>query len=132
MRMHKMRALRDMDYRTRRLKAGDVFDVPPGNDARDLKAINWAEDAPADEVGYAPRRRLKPQAKAVQPEPKAKPEAKAEPKPEPKPEPLEEKTVPELREMAEQQELDLPSGYIRKDELIDMLQDTEEDENDAK
>jgi hypothetical protein len=35
---------------------------------------------------------------------------------------LDEKTVPELREMAEERGVDLPPGYVKKDDLVEKIE----------
>lgn len=97
--------LRKSLYMTRRLLADDgTFEASP-NEVRLFSKARWAELVQDDP---APRRRGRPR--------------KAQPEPEPT---LEEKTVPELREMAEDRGVDLPSGYVKKDELVEKISEAE-------
>lgn len=152
----KLRALKAYDYYTRRLKAGDEFDSLADNEARDLITLGLARDVTTD-TEKAPPLRRRPRLQTRDFEVKAGSEveasktvvtkkqsraakvaarsAKAEPleeepqgvKSEESVDSLVDKTVPELREIAEDQGVDLPGGYIKRDDLIDMLK-SEEDE----
>jgi hypothetical protein len=130
----KLRALKGHDYLTRRLKAGDEFETTSVGDADILKAMGLAE--PTGVV--APpvrRRRLSEPAPKVESEPEPEPASKkakrrklVKSKPEPKSEPVEEeKTVPltrpQLLDIAEEHEVDLPSGYVPKADLVTHLEE---------
>jgi hypothetical protein len=99
-----VRALKSQRYATRNMMAGDEFEVTDGV-ARILKATKKVEDVPQPE----PARRGRPP-KAAAPEPEPEPE-----------EQLPEPTREELLSIAEARGIELPSGYVRKDELIDLI-----------
>ena len=110
--MAKMRATARMPrgvlqrYRTRMMTAeGDTFEEPSPKWSGFYARHGWATMVPDEPApAPAPRRRGRP--------PKAAPSGAA---------PLEEKTVPELRELAEEKGVDLPGGYVRKDELVELV-----------
>lgn len=108
---------RIMSYRTRMMVAddGDEFEVGP-SDARILRKAKYAEDVGS---APAPRPRGRPP-KAREPEPESKQAVADEPKA------LEEHTVAELREMAEQRGHELPAGYVTHSALIGMLRGEDE------
>jgi hypothetical protein len=119
-----------LTYRTRMLMADDdEFEVGP-SDARILTKAKWAEAAPAP----APRRGRPP--KAAQSEPKlgpgSEPEIELEPASETEhessqePGDLESMTVGELRELAEKRGIELPPGYIKHDELVEIIEAEDE------
>ena len=99
-------------YMTRRLVAGDVFEASP-NEVRLFMKAKWADIA-SDEPAPVAKRRGRPPKVAA-----------------PEPEPFEDKTVPELREMAEERGVDLPSGYVRKEELVERISEADDDDNTA-
>lgn len=124
--MTKMRATAKMPrgvlqrYRTRMMTAeGDTFDEPSPKWSRFYAQHGWAHEV-SDEPAPAPRKRGRPP-KAQPPEAAGGSVKANEYAP-----PLEDKTVSELREMAEDKGVDLPSGYVRKDELVEMLEETGE------
>ena len=113
-----------MSYGTRSLRAGDEFETE--NDAHGpfLKASGYAEEVTGETSQPSLRRR----AKVVTKKTAVKTE---QPTPEPEPEPvLEEKTVPQLREIAEEKGVELPPGYVRKDDLIDKIEEVGQDNGD--
>lgn len=127
----KLRALRNMDYGTRRLKAGDEFDPLQSEHTRFLTQTGFAEEIAVKEESVASsrrRRRLRPtpQAKSIMAEPEPKPEPTPEPEPEPQVEEksLEDHTRAELLEMAEEKQVELPTGYVRKEDLVEILSPT--------
>jgi hypothetical protein len=94
----RVRANREMSYMSRMLKVGDEFEATTV-DARFLLA-----DSSVEEVTEAPRREYR--------------QRQAE---EPKGEALEDMSVPELRKLAEERGIDLPSGYVAKPKLLKLL-----------
>ena len=100
---------KQLAYRTRMMQAdiarGEPFEVPP-TEAMALRRAGWAEDAP---VVATPRRGRPP--KPPEPEPPVSVKS----------DDYEDLTVAELREMAEHRGVELPDGYIRKDNLIATL-----------
>jgi hypothetical protein len=78
------------------------------------RAMGYVEDI-EPEPAVAPRRRGRPPGR------KAAPAATSG---------LEDKTVPELREMAEEKGVELPAGYVRHDDLVDIVKDAETDQGD--
>jgi hypothetical protein len=133
-------------YRTRTLRAGDEFEVRPGDETA-LRQLPFFEDVTAATQTYstrmltaeteAPRRRGRPPAaarlaaasKADEYEEPAAAEAPAEPQPTEADEPSDagdpfpSLNVPALREMAEERGIELPSGYVPRAELIKLLQE---------
>lgn len=107
--MAKMRATAKMPrgvlqrYRTRMMTADGTFDEPSTKWSRFYAQHGWAVVVP-DEP--APKRVERPERPA--------PSSAADP--------LSDKTVSELRDMAAGLGLELPSGYVKRDELLDALQ----------
>jgi hypothetical protein len=121
----KLRALRNLDYGTRRLKAGDEFDPLQSEHTRFLTQTGFAEEIVEAEAP-SPRRRLRTatsKTRAVKAESKPEPEPEPEQQSEPEEKPLEEHTRAELLELAEEKEIELPSGYVRKEDLVDIIRD---------
>ena len=120
-----------MSYGTRSLQAGDEFETE--NDAHGpfLKAIGYAEEVTGETSQPSLRRRAKvvtkkTAVKTEQPTPEPEPETQqAEPEPV-----LEDKTVHQLREIAEEKGVELPPGYVRKDDLIDKIEEVDQDNGD--
>lgn len=111
--MVRLRAKREMTYMTRMLKPGDSFEATP-IDARFLLG-----DESAEEAEEAPRRGRPLKEREPEPWPE-QPAVTDEPMADEKE--LEDCTVAELRALVEQRGIDLPTHYLRKDELIEMLQ----------
>jgi hypothetical protein len=97
----RVRANREMTYMSRMLKVGDEFEATP-IDARFLLA-----DSSVEEVTEPPRREYR-QRQAEAPE-------------EPKGEAHEDMNVADLRKLAEERGIDLPSGYVAKPKLLKLL-----------
>ena len=104
----RLRANREFTYMSRMLKVGDEFEATPV-DARFLVG-----DASAEEADAAPKRRGR-QPKAADPAPETTEESD--------PSAL---TVAELRQRVEDRGLELPDHYVKKDELLAMLDEDEE------
>lgn len=129
-------------YNTRSLKSGDMADLdyasvdpaiilglvqrPTGWVSRFGLLHRPIVEQETDKAPARPRGRPR----KSEPTPTKEPEAKnAEPeKVEPEEPKLEDHTVDELREMAEEKGVVLPSGYVRKDELIELVGQADEDE----
>jgi hypothetical protein len=119
-------------YNTRDLRAGGMVDIdaasvdvavilgyiqpPPGWKPLYRMPMRPQTTEPAEEV---PQVSDRPRGRPRREEPE-KSEAE-EPK-------LEERTVEELREMAEEKGVELPAGYVRKSELIELVGGTDEEE----
>lgn len=107
-------------YRTRMLTADPATFNERSPKWRDFYLRHgWATPVVDEPVpAAAPRRRGRPP-KAAAAAPPAKPDE------------YQEKTVAELREEAETRGVELPSGYIKRDELIDLVKEAEDqgDEN---
>jgi hypothetical protein len=133
--------MKSFPYRTRMLKATDEFDVHPGDESffqhpsmaalfeevKEGEAATAAADAPTLRRRGRPlgsRNRARTQAGAAGT--KAAKRQAAAVKADEYHEPLEDKKVAELREMAEEQGVELPSGYVPKRELIERIEEAEE------
>lgn len=92
-------------YLTRHMWADDEHAEIEPSCVEAAKKMGYAED-PAPEP--APRRRGRP--------PKAAPGET----------PIEERTVPELRQMAEEQGAKLPAGYVKHEDLVKIVRDSDE------
>ncbi|HXV28717.1 MAG TPA: Rho termination factor N-terminal domain-containing protein [Sinorhizobium sp.] len=121
--MAKMRATSRMPrgvlnrYRTRMLTADPaVFEERSPKWSGFYRTHGWATDV-ADEPVPAPRRRGRP--------PKAAGTAQSVQSDE-----YQEKTVAELREEAAALGVELPSGYVKKDDLLEIVKDAETDQGD--
>jgi hypothetical protein len=95
-----MRALKSLKYQTRRLMAGDDFEVKTPRKARILAAIGKAEVIPP---------RVAPPVAAVAPATHPGSD-------------LESMTVGQLRGLAEERGIELPPGYVTRAALIGMLE----------
>lgn len=107
-------------YLTRDMVAGqDEIEVDPRS-AEAMRVLGYATDLPAESAEPAAKPRGRPRKAApVEPEAPAKPE-------DPNRHEFEHMTVPDLREMAEEKGVELPTGYVRKDELVELLEQTDE------
>jgi hypothetical protein len=115
----RVRAIREMNYRSRMLKVGDEFDVTPV-DARYLIGDDSVEEIDGEEPARPRRGRPPRQAGAEAPQPTASaPPTSISAAPT-----LEELTHEQLLDMAVERGVELPPGYVRKDILIDLLQGT--------
>jgi Rho termination factor, N-terminal domain len=112
----RLKALKSFRYATRQLQEGDEFDARNPRDYKVLLAVKQAE--PVSDVSVM-RRSSRPVRRAVA----AKAESKTE-----QPDELAEKTVPQLREMAEEKGVELPSGYLRHEVLVDLLKEQSKDQ----
>jgi hypothetical protein len=107
---------------SRMLQVGDVFEATPV-DARFLVA-----DASAEEMEEIPPQRAKPSSRET---------ARTEPEARVQEDDYEDMSQPDLLKLAQDRGLALPSGYVRKDVLIDILEGREtfaaddEDEDDG-
>jgi hypothetical protein len=108
----RLKALKSFRYATRQLQEGDEFDARNPRDYKVLLAVKQAE--PVSDVAVM-RRSSRPARRAQA--------AKTESKTEQPQDDLAEKTVPQLREMAEEKGVELPSGYLRHDDLVDILKE---------
>lgn len=102
--MPRLVALKSHRYATRMMSAGDEYEAT-GMHARTLKAVRLATDAPP--------RRGRP--------PKPKPSPEVDTASEPEGDRLEDRSNADLRAMAEERGVELPTGYVRNDELIEAL-----------
>jgi hypothetical protein len=100
----RVRANREMRYMTRMLRAGDEFEATPV----DAKFLLGEQDPSVDVVDDEPSRRVRLQ-------------REAEPSQETKADSLESMSAPELRQLAEERGIDLPSGYVTKPKLLSLL-----------
>lgn len=114
-------------YRTRMMAAdGDTFEEPARRWQQFYTTQGWASEVRDEPAPSAPRRRGRPpKNRTPETEPAAPATADAQPEPQAEPQqasdPFEHKTVSELREMAEQRGVELQSGYVPRDELIEKL-----------
>lgn len=107
----RVRANREMMYRTRRMQAGDEFE------ATDVDARYLMGDASVSEAGEgsAALRRGRP--------PKASEPAEPQPQASEHSDEYYELTVGELRVKAEENGIDLDHGYMRRDQLVALLRE---------
>jgi hypothetical protein len=112
-----LRVLKDqrvsLGYQTRMLKAGDEFNSEELDDPRVVEVmtnpqIGLAEYA--EEMTIANRRRLR-----MRPRRRLSESTKYEL--------LQAKTVPELRDVAEEKGIDLPASHVKHDDLVDIIQE---------
>ena len=115
----RLRANRELRYMSRMLQVGDVFD------ATDVDARFLVANASAEEMGdHSPRHARLPSRSTAKTEPEAKAQEDA----------YEDMSQPDLLKLAQDRGLALPSGYVRKDVLIDLLEGREtvaDDEDDG-
>jgi hypothetical protein len=116
--MAMMRAIKKdvLKYRTRRLMAGDTFETTSERDAIMLRKMGFAEDAtvdkPASPVG--PRSTVRQDETPAPPSPP--PPAAGE-----QGDDLNAMTRESLLALAEERGVELPSGYVKKDQLVELL-----------
>ena len=129
---------RRLQYRTRMLRAdhpgGSEFEIS-ASDARICARRGWAEDVTGGSQ-LPPRQRIERRASrrgAEASRPAAESgrwrrgrclspsERSAQPEPEETQDPYRDKTVSELRQMAVDRDIELPSGYVTHDELVKRL-----------
>jgi hypothetical protein len=109
-----------MDYGTRQMVAADAdgyFDMPDTTMARALVGVGTAEYAPEAEPKAAAKRG-RPPAAAATATAESEPEAGSD-----EPLTLEDYTRDELLAMAAEHSIELPSGYVAKDKLVDLLRE---------
>ena len=99
-------------YLTRAMWVDDNHAMIEPECAEAARSLGYAED-PDVEPEPAPRRRGRP--------PKAAASVKADE--------YHEKTVAELREEAESRGVELPAGYVKKDDLVEAIEETNKSNN---
>lgn len=129
MKMRVTEAGRRRLYLTRHMYAdagGDVADI----DARSVdaaRALGYVEDIGADAPAViAPHQEVAAEPKAGKRKRGRPRKVQAAAPKEQAADPFEGKTVPVLEKMAEEQGVELPSGYVKRDKLIELIEDHEE------
>lgn len=104
-------------YLTRQMWADDQHAFIESACSEAAKALGYAEDPQAEPAPVPPQQQRAQRRRG---------------RPRRAPAPLETKTVPELREMAEEKGVELPSRYVKKDELVDIVEDADTDQGDER